>query len=349
MYSNAKDNNYLSITFPQNFLKKTQPINVLINYEKSEWKGLGTFIFIIDQPIAEIINDLINDQGLFEIKFPTYLDRLLFQNLANCLSLTFVTYFRPSFDTDQEMAIAFTSVSLDGDISQQLIEDCLHNQTYQKVARSHAWLVRQSLTVFSTKVNRSLQNIDLVLLSIGGFASSFSSFSQNTITRPWQISFMILIISLIILLIWIQKRSLVKPPPEVTQAILVSGLIIPYAHLGEISKSLLTAIIPLISLLVWWFKKRYFLGLSQSFFRSLQAINLANKLPKISLELELILEVLGIMVLGFNIIWGYRISEWGNPVSTIIQILLLTFLLLRLRDRLPSLITQWFWQKILKG
>jgi hypothetical protein len=348
MYSNVKDNNHLSIIFPQNFLKKTQPINVLINYEKSEWKGLGTFAFVIDQPIAETINDLINDQSLFEIKFPTYLDRLLFQNLANSLSLAFVTYFRP-FNTDQEIAIAFTSISLDGDISQQLIEDCLHNPTYQKVARSHAWLVRQSLTVFSTKVNRYLQNIDLVLLSVGGFASSFSSFSQQTIARPWQISFMILIISLIILLIWIQKRSLVKPPPEVTQAIFVSGLIIPYAHLGEISKSLLTAIILLISLSVWWLKKRHFLGLSQSFFRSLQTINIANKLPKISLELEMILEVLGIIFLGFNIIWGPVIGEWGQTTFTIIQILLLTFLLLRLRDRLPSLITQWFWQKILKG
>jgi hypothetical protein len=262
--------------------------------------------------------------------------------------LAFVTYFRP-FNTDQEIAIAFTSVSLDGDISQQLIEDCLHNQTYQKVARSHTWLVRQSLTVFSTKVNRYLQNIDLILLSVGGFASSFSSFSQQTIARPWQISFMILIISLIILLIWIQKRSLVKPPPEVTQAIFVSGLIIPYAHLGEISKSLLTAIILLISLSVWWLKKRHFLGLSQSFFRSLQTINIANKLPKISLELEIILEVLGIIFLGFNIIWGPVIGEWGQTTFTIIQILLLTFLLLRLRDRLPSLITQWFWRKILKG
>ena len=348
MYSNVKDNNHLSIIFPQNFLKKTQPINVLINYEKSEWKGLGTFAFVIDQPIAETINDLINDQSLFEIKFPTYLDRLLFQNLANSLSLAFVTYFRP-FNTDQEIAIAFTSVSLDGDISQQLIEDCLHNPTYQKVARSHTWLVRQSLTVFSTKVNRYLQNIDLILLSVGGFASSFSSFSQQTIARPWQISFMILIISLIILLIWIQKRSLVKPPPEVTQAIFVSGLIIPYAHLGEISKSLLTAIILLISLSVWWLKKRHFLGLSQSFFRSLQTINIANKLPKISPELEIILEVSGIIFLGFNIIWSYRISEWGKPTSIIIQILLLTFMLLRLRDRLPSLITQWFWRKILKG
>jgi flagellar biogenesis protein FliO len=348
MYSNVKDNNHLSIIFPQNFLKKTQPINVLINYEKSEWKGLGTFAFVIDQPIAETINDLINDQSLFEIKFPTYLDRLLFQNLANSLSLAFVTYFRP-FNTDQEIAIAFTSISLDGDISQQLIEDCLHNPTYQKVARSHTWLVRQSLTVFSTKVNRYLQNIDLILLSVGGFASSFSSFSQQTIARPWQISFMILIISLIILLIWIQKRSLVKPPPEVTQAIFVSGLIIPYAHLGEISKSLLTAIILLISLSVWWLKKRHFLGLSQSFFRSLQTINIANKLPKISPELEIILEVSGIIFLGFNIIWSYRISEWGKPTSIIIQILLLTFMLLRLRDRLPSLITQWFWRKILKG
>lgn len=348
MYSNVKDNNHLSIIFPQNFLKKTQPINVLINYEKSEWKGLGTFAFVIDQPIAETINDLINDQSLFEIKFPTYLDRLLFQNLANSLSLAFVTYFRP-FNTDQEIAIAFTSISLDGDISQQLIEDCLHNPTYQKVARSHTWLVRQSLTVFSTKVNRYLQNIDLILLSVGGFASSFSSFSQQTIARPWQISFMILIISLIILLIWIQKRSLVKPPPEVTQAIFVSGLIIPYAHLGEISKSLLTAIIILISLSVWWLKKRHFLGLSQSFFRSLQTINIANKLPKISPELEIILEVSGIIFLGFNIIWSYRISEWGKPTSIIIQILLLTFMLLRLRDRLPSLITQWFWRKILKG
>ena len=348
MDSNAQDNNYLSIIFSQNFPRKAQRINILINYEKSGYGGLGTFAFVIDQPIAETINDLINDQGLFEIKFPTYLDRLLFQNLANSLSLAFVTYFRP-FNTDQGIAIAFTSVSLDGDISQQLIEDCLHNQTYQKVARSHAWLVRQSLNVFSNKVNRYLQNIDLVLLSIGGFVSSFSSFSQNTIARPWQIFFLVLIISLIILLIWIQKRSLVKPPSEVTQAIFVSGLIIPYAHLGEISKSLLTAIIPLISLSVWWLKKRYFLGLSQSFFRSLQTINIANKLPKISLELEMILEVLGIIFLGFNIIWGPVIGEWGQTTLTIIQILLLTFLLLRLRDRLPYLITQWFWQKILKG
>lgn len=348
MYSNAKDDNHLSIIFPQDFPRKAQQINILINYENSEYRGLGTFAFVIDQPTAETIYDLIKNQSLFEIKFPTYLDRLLFQNLANSLSLAFVTYFRP-FNTDQEIAIAFTSVSLDGDISQQLIEDCLHNPTYQKVARSHAWLVRQSLTVFSTKVNRYLQNIDLILLSVGGFASSFSSFSQQTIARPWQISFMILIISLIILLIWIQKRSLVKPPPEVTQAIFVSGLIIPYAHLGEISKSLLTAIILLISLSVWWLKKRHFLGLSQSFFRSLQTINIANKLPKISPELEIILEVSGIIFLGFNIIWSYRISEWGKPTSIIIQILLLTFMLLRLRDRLPSLITQWFWRKILKG
>lgn len=348
MYSNAKDDNHLSIIFPQNFPRKPQRINILINYENSEYRGLGTFAFVIDQPTAETIYDLIKNQSLFEIKFPTYLDRLLFQNLANSLSLAFVTYFRP-FNTDQEIAIAFTSISLDGDISQQLMEDCLHNPTYQKVARSHAWLVRQSLTVFSTKVNRYLQNIDLILLSVGGFASSFSSFSQQTIARPWQISFMILIISLIILLIWIQKRSLVKPPPEVTQAIFVSGLIIPYAHLGEISKSLLTAIIPLISLSVWWLKKRHFLGLSQSFFRSLQTINIANKLPKISPELEIILEVSGIIFLGFNIIWSYRISEWGKPTSIIIQILLLTFMLLRLRDRLPSLITQWFWRKILKG
>jgi flagellar biogenesis protein FliO len=348
MYSNAKDDNHLSIIFSQNFPRKPQRINILINYENSEYRGLGTFAFVIDQPTAETIYDLIKNQSLFEIKFPTYLDRLLFQNLANSLSLAFVTYFRP-FNTDQEIAIAFTSVSLDGDISQQLIEDCLHNQTYQKVARSHTWLVRQSLTVFSTKVNRYLQNIDLILLSVGGFASSFSSFSQQTIARPWQISFMILIISLIILLIWIQKRSLVKPPPEVTQAIFVSGLIIPYAHLGEISKSLLTAIILLISLSVWWLKKRHFLGLSQSFFRSLQTINIANKLPKISPELEIILEVSGIIFLGFNIIWSYRISEWGKPTSIIIQILLLTFMLLRLRDRLPSLITQWFWRKILKG
>jgi hypothetical protein len=348
MYSNAKDDNHLSIIFPQNFPRKPQRINILINYENSEYRGLGTFAFVIDQPTAETIYDLIKNQSLFEIKFPTYLDRLLFQNLANSLSLAFVTYFRP-FNTDQEIAIAFTSISLDGDISQQLIEDCLHNPTYQKVARSHAWLVRQSLTVFSTKVNRYLQNIDLVLLSVGGFASSFSSFSQNTFTRPWQIFFLVLIISLIILLIWIQKRSLVKPPPEVTQAIFVSGLIIPYAHLGEISKSLLTAIIILISLSVWWLKKRHFLGLSQSFFRSLQTINIANKLPKISPELEIILEVSGIIFLGFNIIWSYRISEWGKPTSIIIQILLLTFMLLRLRDRLPSLITQWFWRKILKG
>ena len=348
MYSNAKDDNHLSIIFPQNFPRKPQRINILINYENSEYRGLGTFAFVIDQPTAETIYDLIKNQSLFEIKFPTYLDRLLFQNLANSLSLAFVTYFRP-FNTDQEIAIAFTSISLDGDISQQLIEDCLHNPTYQKVARSHAWLVRQSLTVFSTKVNRYLQNIDLVLLSVGGFASSFSSFSQNTFTRPWQNIFLVLIISLIILLIWIQKRSLVKPPPEVTQAIFVSGLIIPYAHLGEISKSLLTAIIPLISLLVWWLKKQHFLGLSQSFFRSLQTINIANKLPKISPELEIILEVSGIIFLGFNIIWSYRISEWGKPTSIIIQILLLTFMLLRLRDRLPSLITQWFWRKILKG
>jgi hypothetical protein len=348
MYSNAKDDNHLSIIFSQNFPRKPQRINILINYENSEYRGLGTFAFVIDQPTAETIYDLIKNQSLFEIKFPTYLDRLLFQNLANSLSLAFVTYFRP-FNTDQEIAIAFTSVSLDGDISQQLIEDCLHNQTYQKVARSHTWLVRQSLTVFSTKVNRYLQNIDLILLSVGGFASSFSSFSQQTIARPWQISFMILIISLIILLIWIQKRSLVKPPPEVTQAIFVSGLIIPYAHLGEISKSLLTAIILLISLSVWWLKKRHFLGLSQSFFRSLQTINIANKLPKISLELEMILEVLGIIFLGFNIIWGPVIGEWGQTTFTIIQILLLTFLLLRLRDRLPSLIAQWFWRKILKG
>lgn len=348
MYSNAKDDNHLSIIFSQNFPRKPQRINILINYENSEYRGLGTFAFVIDQPTAETIYDLIKNQSLFEIKFPTYLDRLLFQNLANSLSLAFVTYFRP-FNTDQEIAIAFTSISLDGDISQQLIEDCLHNPTYQKVARSHTWLVRQSLTVFSTKVNRYLQNIDLILLSVGGFASSFSSFSQQTIARPWQISFMILIISLIILLIWIQKRSLVKPPPEVTQAIFVSGLIIPYAHLGEISKSLLTAIILLISLSVWWLKKRHFLGLSQSFFRSLQTINIANKLPKISPELEIILEVSGIIFLGFNIIWSYRISEWGKPTSIIIQILLLTFMLLRLRDRLPSLITQWFWRKILKG
>jgi hypothetical protein len=59
--------------------------------------------------------------------------------------------------------------------------------------------------------------------------------------------------------------------------------------------------------------------------------------------------VSGIIFLGFNIIWSYRISEWGKPTSIIIQILLLTFMLLRLRDRLPSLITQWFWRKILKG
>ena len=67
MDSNAKDNNYLSIIFPQNFPRKAQRINILINYEKSGYSGLGTFAFVIDQPTAETIYDLIKNQSLFEI------------------------------------------------------------------------------------------------------------------------------------------------------------------------------------------------------------------------------------------------------------------------------------------
>jgi hypothetical protein len=36
MYSNAKDDNHLSIIFSQNFPRKPQRINILINYENSE-------------------------------------------------------------------------------------------------------------------------------------------------------------------------------------------------------------------------------------------------------------------------------------------------------------------------
>jgi hypothetical protein len=63
-----------------------------------------------------------------------------------------------------------------------------------------------------------------------------------------------------------------------------------------------------------------------------------------SLMLEIILELFLIMVIFLNL----HFNSFSNTII-VAQVLLINLLIFRFRDRLPSLITQWFWQKILKG
>jgi len=63
-----------------------------------------------------------------------------------------------------------------------------------------------------------------------------------------------------------------------------------------------------------------------------------------SLMLEIILELFLIMVIFLNL----HFNSFSNTII-VAQVLLINLLIFRFRDRLPSLITQWFWRKILKG
>jgi hypothetical protein len=328
-------------------------LEIVIGYELSGWKGLGDFIFVVNQEKAEKIFAIQHRQ--VNIQFPQYLDRLVIRNFAVSSSLTFITYYQSSEDNQlpnyyQEKAIAVTSLSLDGDIFQQMIKDCLQNKVYQKVVYAHLWLVRQTISSFYAKIYKRLQHIDLGLFlafgSINSTSSILSGFGNNPVNwlRNFIISLLIMVLSL--LLINLRRRYFGENfsefgqkifSTELDQAIFISGIVIPnIVTENNYLKPLLMILVTVFSLLMRWIK-------DQKIYQRLIRIEiLPNSFA--SLMLEIILELFLIMVIFLNL----HFNSFSNTII-VAQVLLINLLIFRFRDRLPSLITQWFWRKILKG
>jgi hypothetical protein len=124
---------------------------------------------------------------------------------------------------------------------------------------------------------------------------------------------------------------------ELDQAIFISGIVIPnIVTENNYLKPLLMILVTVFSLLMRWIK-------DQKIYQRLIRIEiLPNSFA--SLMLEIILELFLIMVIFLNL----HFNSFSNTII-VAQVLLINLLIFRFRDRLPSLITQWFWQKILKG
>ena len=309
------------------------PLSIPIAYEESYWQDSGYFIFLLDNYQVEGLLSRLPAQERMRIQFPPYLARLMLRNLMALSGLVLVTYHRQMY---QEKAIAATSISLDGDVSQQILKDCLDYPRLQEALTCHWWLVGQILGVFYSKMRGWIRWGNRILLG-GGTLWGGMNLTQNFWSNPpfeqmlLQWVFIISITAgLIILQIYFPK----KIPSQVSQTSFLLGIISP-----QIKPPVLVNPLSIVFILF------LALGISQRKKLKNWVKPLVRWLDRDEITpIEVCLEMILLISLMVYLHWVKFLPD--------LTLFSLTFLgvicLLRLRDRLPILLKQWLWRRILR-
>ncbi len=312
------------------------PLLIPIAYEVSYWQDSGYFIFLLDNDRIEGLLSRLPYQKRMTIQFPPYLSRLILRNLIALSGLVLVTYYQ---QMSQEKAIAATSISLDGDVSQQILKDCLEYPRLQDSLTCHWWLVRHILGVFYSKIRHWLRWCNHIFLAGGTFCGGLSIIQGLGFQQDNFVIILLALIILIIIMVGIIVLQIRYPQylsARVSQIALVLGMISSPGIQQTIINYLLVLIMGLLNLLM----------------ANLKVPNNNRYVQKILALLNnywiVLLEVLGESLLLMSLIFYFRWVR-QNPHPLMFALTMLTVLcVFRLRDRLPVLLKQWLWQKILR-
>ncbi|MGL5034754.1 MAG: hypothetical protein ACRC6M_13235, partial [Microcystaceae cyanobacterium] len=186
------------------------PFSVGITYDRSEVEKSGYFIFILNPEVAKTIREIQAQQKAINIYFPRYLDRLIIHDLIHLSGLVFVSY-----DERNNVYLASSSISLDGDIIQQISKQCLKNDDdksddksddYKSIVEAHFWLVKQTTNTFSEKIKNRAELFNSLLSSFSLLTSI--GVSSSDASQVKSLIFLLTIIGLIILIKRIQHLDI---------------------------------------------------------------------------------------------------------------------------------------------
>ena len=306
-----------------------------IGYELSNWQGSGYSIFWINDFIVSSLLERLPYQEQIRIQFPPYLARLMLRNLMVLSSLVFVTHYQQMY---QEKAIAVTSIGLDGDISQQILKDCLDYERLQQALTCHGWLVRQSLGVFYSKIRDWGRWSNQILLGCGtvwgGMNLTQNFWSNSPLDHTLLQGLLIVCITAGVILLQIYFPK--KMPSQVSQTAFLLGIVSPQIKPPVLVNPLSLVFVVFLSFVISQRKKIKNHPWVQWLFRFLERDNITP----IEVSVEIILLI------------GLIIYLHWVPLLSNVTLFSLTFLavigIFRLRDRLPVLLKQWLWRRILR-
>lgn len=311
------------------------PLLIPLVYESSYWHDSGYFIFLLDNDRIEGLISRLAHPERIRIQFPPYLARLMLRNIMALSGLVLVTYYQ---QMNHEKAIAATSIGLDGDISQQILKDCLDYERLQQALTCHWWLVSQSLGVFYSKIRDWGRWCNRLLLG-GGTVWGGMNLTQNFwANSPLDQRFLqgVLIVCITAGLILLQIYFPKKMPSQVSQTAFLLGIVSPQIKPPVLANPLSLVFIVFLSFVISQRKTLKNHPWSQWLLRFLERDNIT--LLEVSLEIVLLI--------------GLIVYLHWVPLLSNVTLFSLTFLavigIFRLRDRLPVLLQQWLWRRILR-